>query len=152
MSEQKHIIPLFAPIYRCLSAPSLAIFRIVVGLFLVPHGAQKLFGLFGGGGISGTAQFFTSIGLPVPTLAAIGAGSVEFFGGLLIALGLFTRPAAAAASFLLFVAVVSTHLQNGFFAGNGGYEYAMLWMFATLLFVIRGGEKFSVDRLIGREF
>ncbi len=152
MSEQKYILPFLKPVYSALSVPSLTLLRVVVGLFLVPHGAQKLFGAFGGGGISGTAQFFASVGIPMPTFAAMAAGSVEFFGGILIALGLFTRPAAAAATFLLFTAAATSHFANGFFAMNGGYEYAILWMFATLVFVVRGGECLSVDRLIGREF
>ncbi len=152
MKTQKYILPFLKPLYSSLSEPSLAIFRVIVGLFLVPHGAQKLFGVLGGGGLAGTSAFFESLGMPMPKMAALAAGSVEFFGGILLALGLLTRPAAAATTFLLFVAAYSVHFSNGFFNAKGGYEFAVLWMFATAIFIVRGGGSLSLDRVIGREF
>ena len=86
---------------------------------------------------------------PAPSVLV---GATEFFGGLLIAVGFLTRPAAVAATILLAVAVFKVHMPNGFFNMNGGYEYAMLWGFITLAVAFRGGGALSVDRAIGREF
>ena len=113
----------------------------------MPHGAQKLFGLFGGYGVEaeGTGQFFaTKLGLPA-SLALV-AGLIEFFGGLLLALGLFTRPAAALIAGMMAVAVVTVHLPAGFFWTNGGFEYPLFWGLVALSFVLRGGGRYSLRR------
>lgn len=124
--------------------------RIAAGLFLMPHGAQKLFGWFGGYGLDATAQFFgEQLGLPLPWLAALAAGSVELLGGLALALGLGTRYAAAAIAALLAVAT-TVHLPNGFFWTGGGWEYPVLWTIVVLGFVARGGGRYSLDRLLER--
>ncbi|MFV0431678.1 MAG: DoxX family protein [Alphaproteobacteria bacterium] len=152
MSEQKYFLPFLKPVYNFFSPLAFALLRITTGLFLMPHGAQKLFGALGGKGLAAEATAFAHLGIPMPHLVAAATGSVEFFGGLLIALGLFTRPAAFAATIVLFNAMAIVHLQHGFFAQKGGFEYAALWMIATLFFSVRGGGCLSVDRLIGREF
>jgi putative oxidoreductase len=145
------VIPALKPIYASTSAISETLLRVAAGLFLMPHGAQKLFGLFGGYGLSATADFFqTQLGFSNGYLAALGAGSVEVFGGLLLALGLFTRFAAAAIAVMLLVAS-TVHLGNGFFWSAGGWEYPVLWAIVALTFVARGGGAWSLDRLIGRE-
>jgi putative oxidoreductase len=119
-------------------------------LLLVPHGSQKLSGWFGGSGIAGTEQFFASkLGLP-PWVAVL-AGLVEFGGGLLLALSLVTRVAAVLVMGLMTVAVIQVHLPYGFFWTEGGYEYPLLWGILALSFVIRGGGRFALDALIGRE-
>jgi putative oxidoreductase len=124
--------------------------RVATGLLLVPHGSQKLFGWFGGYGIAGTEQFFESkLGLP-PSVAVL-AGLIEFGGGLLLAIGLVTRVAAGLVLGLMTVAVILVHMPNGFFWTDGGYEYPLLWGILALSFVIRGGGRFSLDALIGRE-
>src|SRR5204862_5519846 len=97
--------------------------RLVVGLTFSAHGAQKLFGAFGGGGLDGTAQMFEKLGLRPGWLHARFAGTAEFAGGLLLALGLFTTPAAAALTAVMIAAVVTVHVRNGFFVTNGGFEY-----------------------------
>jgi putative oxidoreductase len=123
--------------------------RIAAGLLLVPHGAQKLFGWFGGYGLEATGQFFaTKLGLPA-SLALV-AGVIEFFGGLLLAMGLFTRAVAALAFGLMLVAIVQVHLPNGFFWTDGGYEYPLMWGIVALSYVIRGGGRYSVDALTVR--
>src|ERR671933_1624653 len=94
--------------------------RLVVGLTFAAHGAQKLFGVFGGHGIKGTAGFFEQIGLRPGKLHAWAAGSAEFLGGLLIALGLVTPFAAAALIAVMTAAVLSVHLKNGFFVTAKG--------------------------------
>jgi putative oxidoreductase len=101
--------------------------RIVTGLLLIPHGAQKLFGWFGGYGLSGTGEYFaSSLGMSPGILWAGLAGGVEFFGGLALVLGLLTRPAALGVTVLMAVAL-SMHVGEGFFWTNGGYEYPLLW-------------------------
>jgi putative oxidoreductase len=116
----------------------------------MPHGAQKLFGLFGGYGPEATGQFFASK-LGLPASFAVLAGSIEFFGGLALALGLLTRPAAALVFGLMAVAVVQVHLPNGYFWTDGGFEYPLLWAILALSYVVKGGGRYSLDAKIGRE-
>lgn len=147
----KPIIPAVAPLTRALSPLGEPLVRVVTGLFLLPHGTQKLFGWFGGYGLEATGQFFaTKLGLPA-ALATI-AGLIEVFGGLALALGLFTRPAAALVVGLMTVAMIQVHWAAGFFWMTGGWEYTAMWGIAALSFVIRGGGRFSLDALLGREF
>jgi putative oxidoreductase len=125
---------------------SYPIVRITTGLLLVPHGAQKLFGWFGGHGLAGTGQFFADgLGLHPGILFAFLAGAVEFFGGLALALGLLTRPAALAVAVLLAVAL-TVHIPNGFFWTAGGYEYPLMWGLLAVAIFLRGGGGFSLDR------
>lgn len=152
-SQTRPIIPALGPLYAALSPLSYPTIRFFAGLFLVPHGAQKLFGWFGGGGLQGTADGFANhLGLEPGMFFAVLVGATEFFGGLLLAVGFLTRPVAVAATILLAVAAFKVHLANGFFVGNGGYEYALLWGLITLAIAFRGGGELSVDRAIGREF
>lgn len=152
-SKPVRLIPAAAGLTDALSPFVEPGLRVVTGLFLMPHGAQKLFGWFGGPGLGGTAGYFGSkLGLEPGILFAGLAGGVEFFGGLLIVLGLLTRPAAAAATVLLLVATIKVHLPAGFFIFNGGYEYALMWACLVAAFAIRGGGHYSLDAKIGREF
>lgn len=150
-SSQKLIIPALGGLYSATPVFE-ALLRFVVGFWLVPHGAQKLFGMFGGGGISGTAGFFSQIGLEPAVLLATLAGLGEFFGGLFLAIGFLTRPAALVAAIVLLVATFSVHIGAGFFMASGGFEYASLWFFAALYFVFKGGNQYSVDAKLGRAF
>ena len=118
--------------------------RAATGLLLMPHGAQKLFGMFGGGGISGTAGFLESVGYPAPTLMAILIGVAEFFGGLMIAAGFMARFAAVAVAVFMAFAVLF-HLGNGFFWTARGYEYPVLWGIAAIFFAVKGGGAYSID-------
>jgi putative oxidoreductase len=145
-------IPALRPVYLSLSDLAEAGLRVAAGLFLVPHGAQKLFGWFGGYGLEATGQFFqTQLGFANGYLAALGAGSVEVFGGLMLAFGLLTRLAAGAALVMLAVAALAVHLPAGFFWTEGGWEYPALWAILAGYFVVKGGGALSLDRLIGRE-
>ena len=147
------IIPALAPLHRRLSGLSYPMIRFFVGLFLMPHGAQKLFGLFGGGGLQATAEMFgTRLGLEPGLLFAVLVGGTEFFGGLLLAIGFLTRPAAVAVAILMAVAVLKVHVPNGFFWTSGGFEYPLLWGLIALALAFRGGGELSIDRAIGREF
>jgi putative oxidoreductase len=144
-------IPALQSLYDRFAWLSWPLVRFVAGAFLMPHGAQKLFGLFGGE-ISGTAGLFAKIGLEPALPLAYLVGCTEFFGGLLIAIGFLTRPAALATAFLLGIAVVKVHLSNGFFWTKLGFEYPLFWMVVQIAILMRGAGPLSVDRAIGREF
>jgi putative oxidoreductase len=143
-------VPALGRVYAALSPLTLPLLRIATGLLLMPHGAQKLFGAMGGHGLSGTGQFFESLGYSPGLFWALVVGIVEFFGGLAIAVGFATRVAAAAA-FVVLINAVLFHLPNGPFVGNGGYELALLWAVVALVFAVRGGGLLSADRALGRE-
>ena len=121
--------------------------RLGLGTVFVAHGAQKLFGWFGGYGLEATGQWLDSIGLSPGWLMALLAGGGEFFGGLLIIAGLMTRLAALSAAITMLVAIVSVHLANGFFMSNNGYEYAFALLTMTAALIIRGAGSVSLDRL-----
>lgn len=119
--------------------------RIVTGLVLMPHGAQKLFGWFGGYGLEATGQYFeTAVGMSPGYFWALVAGLIEFFGGLALVLGFLTRPAALLVSIFLAVALTQ-HLANGFFWTGGGYEYPLLWAAVAFGIFLRGGDGYSLD-------
>lgn len=122
--------------------------RIPVGIVFAAHGAQKLFGWFGGYGLEGSGQFFASVGLNPGYLLALLAGLAEFFGGLALVAGLLVRPAAAALAFAMLVAIFAVHWGKGFFAASGGYEFALALFAASLSLLFSGGGRFSVDRAI----
>lgn len=115
---------------------ALLVLRLVVGLGFAAHGAQKLFGAFGGHGIDGTAGFFEQLGLRPGRLHARAAGTAEFAGGLLIALGLLTPFAAAALIAVMTAAVLKVHLPNGFFNTAKGFEYNLVLV--AVLFALAG--------------
>ena len=146
----KPLVPAFATIQSKLSPFAEPLVRATTGLFLLPHGAQKLFGAFGGYGVEATGQFFASK-LGLPASFALLAGLIEFVGGLALAFGLLTRVSAALVFGMMAVAVVHVHLANGYFWTDGGYEYPLLWGILALAFVIRGGGRNSLDAAIGRE-
>ncbi|MDF0750897.1 DoxX family protein [Marinobacter sp. 71-i] len=124
------------------------ILRVPVGLILAAHGAQKLFGWFGGYGLEGTGQWLASIGLEPGYLMALLAGGAEFFGGLLLVLGLLTRPAALVTAFTMLVAIFSVHIGNGLFMANNGYEYALTLFVVSLALVVQGAGRFSLDNVL----
>jgi len=125
--------------------------RIPVGIIFAAHGAQKLFGWFGGYGLEGTGQFFGSVGLNPGYLMALLAGLVEFFGGLALVAGVLVRPAAASLSFAMLIAIFAVHWSKGFFVDKGGYEYALALFAASLSLLFSGAGRFSVDRAIAGE-
>ena len=143
-------VPALGRIYAALTPFTLPLLRVATGLLLVPHGAQKLFGALGGYGLAGTGQFFDSIGYSPGVFWALVVGIVEFFGGLALALGLATRVAASLA-FVVLANAVLFHLPNGSFVSDNGYELALLWSLAALVFAVRGGGNLSVDKALGRE-
>jgi putative oxidoreductase len=122
--------------------------RIPVGIIFAAHGAQKLFGWFGGYGLEGTGQFFGSIGLTPGFLMALLAGLAEFLGGLALVFGLALRPAAAALAFAMLVAIFAVHFSKGFFMSSGGYEYALALFAASVALLFSGAGRFSLDRAL----
>jgi putative oxidoreductase len=124
------------------------ILRVPVGLILAAHGAQKLFGWFGGYGLEGTGQWMASIGLEPGYLMALMSGSAEFFGGLALALGLLTRPAALVTAFTMLIAIFSVHISNGLFMSNNGYEYALTLLVVTLALTVQGAGRFALDNAL----
>ncbi len=125
--------------------------RIPVGIILAAHGAQKLFGWFGGYGLEGTRQWMESIGLAPGFLMALLAGSAEFFGGLFLIIGLLTRPAALVSAFTMVIAIFSVHIDNGLFMSNNGYEFALALFAATLALTFQGAGSISVDNVIANK-
>jgi putative oxidoreductase len=124
--------------------------RVPLGIIFLAHGAQKLFGWFGGYGLSGTAQWMDSIGLAPGTLLALLAGGAEFFGGLALLLGLLVRPASVALAFTMLVAIFSVHIGKGLFLTNGGFEYALALLATTVALFISGAGRLSVDGALAR--
>jgi putative oxidoreductase len=121
------------------------VLRIPVGIIFVAHGAQKLFGAFGGYGLEGTGQFMASLGLTPGYLMALLAGGAEFFGGLALLFGLLVRPAAAALAFAMLVAIFSVHIDKGLFMTNNGYEFGLALLAASLSLLVSGAGRLSVD-------
>ncbi|MDD1012606.1 DoxX family protein [Pseudomonas rubra] len=140
----------FNAVFASRAGWGLSIIRILVGIIFMAHGAQKLFGLFGGGGLAGTAQFMESLGLAPGLLMALLSGGTEFFGGLALVIGLLVRPAALALTVTLIVAIFSVHIGNGLFMANNGYEFALALLAGTLAVLVEGAGRGSLDRLIAR--
>ncbi|KFI18667.1 DoxX family protein [Nitrosococcus oceani] len=135
--------------FNRLAPLSYPLVRVTTGLLLMPHGAQKLFGWFGGHGLTATGQYFASnLGMEPGFLFALLAGLIEFFGGLALVLGLLTRPAALIIAIFMAV-IIPVHLPNGFFWSNGGFEYPLMWGLLALAIFFRGGERYSLDRRLG---
>ena len=122
--------------------------RLPIGIIFAAHGAQKLFGWFGGYGLEGTAGWMDSIGLSPGMLMALLAGAAEYFGGLALIVGLLTRPAAAALAAAMLVAIFAVHFENGLFMANNGYEFGLALLAASVSLLFSGAGKLSVDELL----
>jgi putative oxidoreductase len=123
--------------------------RVVLGAIMAAHGAQKLFGWFGGPGLAGTEGWLESMGFKPARLHAVVVGLAEFGGGALLALGLLTPLGAAAVAGVMFVAIATVHWSNGFFNGSGGYEFNLLVAATAIALAITGPGEISIDRLAG---
>jgi putative oxidoreductase len=119
--------------------------RLLVGLGFAAHGSQKLFGWFGGGGPSGTAGYFGSLGYRAPALMALAAGVAELAGGLLLASGLATPLAALLLATVMLNAIVTVKWPQGFF----GYELELLYLTVAIVLVATGPGRLSLDRAFG---
>lgn len=130
-------------------ALGLLIVRLVVGLLFVGHGAQKLFGWFGGYGPKGTGGWLESIGVKPGVVMAVVAGLMELVGGLLFAAGLITPVAAALIVMTMLVAIVKVHGQNGLWATSNGYEYNLVLIAIAIGVALTGAGAYSLDALLG---
>jgi putative oxidoreductase len=119
----------------------LSVLRIIAGFMMVQHGAQILFGVLPQPGMPGAFSPFSLMGV---------AGVLEFFGGLLILLGLFTRPAAFILSGFMAVAYFMAHAPGGFWPVLNKGELAVIYCFVFLFLAAAGGGEWSIDRLLGR--
>lgn len=126
------------------------VLRIPTGIIFVAHGAQKLFGWFGGYGLEGTGQWMASIGLNPGYLMALLAGSAEFFGGLALLVGLLVRPASAVLAFAMLVAIFSVHIGNGLFMSNNGFEFGLALLAVAVSLMVSGAGRASLDAALAR--
>jgi putative oxidoreductase len=130
-------------------AAGLLLIRIVVGLLFAAHGAQKLLGWFGGGGLKGTAAMFDRGGLGPGRITAPLGGAAELLGGLSLALGLLTPLGAIAVLVMMAGAVVAVHGRNGLWNTNGGAEFNIVLGAVALALTLTGPGRWSVDHLAG---
>tara|TARA_R100001143_G_C3359061_1_gene134421 strand:+ start:210 stop:671 length:462 start_codon:yes stop_codon:yes gene_type:complete len=126
------------------------VLRVVAGVIFFAHGAQKLFGWFGGYGLTGTGQFMDSLGLSPGYVMALLAGSAEFFGGLALIIGLVVRPASVILAVTMVVAILSVHIGNGLFMSNNGYEFALALLAMTVSLSFSGAGKLGLDGVLCR--
>ena len=116
--------------------------RIALGIIFIAHGYGKLFG-----GISQTSGFFSGLGIPVAGFFAVVVGIVEFFGGIAVLLGIFTRIAGTLVFVDMLVAFILFHVKQGFFIPEG-FEFVFMLGFGAASLVLSGAGKISLDRLI----
>lgn len=129
----------------------LLILRIALGATLAAHGSQKLFGAFGGHGVAGTGGFFESIGFKPGRPLALLAGLAETVGGIALAFGLLT-PFAAAILLSTMLVAITVHVDKGFFAQAGGYEYPLILAAAVVALAFTGPGAISLDATLGLSF
>lgn len=127
----------------------LLLIRLIFGLTMVAHGAQKLFGWFGGYGLAGTGGFFESLGFRPGRRFAAAAALSEFVGGGLFALGLFGPVGPALILAVMLVASISVHLPNGFFATTNGVELPLLIATTVVGIALIGFGTYSLDAALG---
>jgi putative oxidoreductase len=127
----------------------LLILRLVLGIVFAAHGAQKLFGAFGGGGLKGTTDWMVGMGLRPAWFWALVAGISEFGGGVLLALGFLSPLGALGIVAAMLVAIVKVHWQKGFWNTKGGFEYPLIILAAALALALLGPGAFSLDAALG---
>lgn len=123
--------------------------RVVIGLLLAAHGAQKLFGWFGGYGLAGTGSFFESLGFRPGRFFAAAAGFTELTGGLLLALGLLGPLGPAMIIAVMIVAMATVHWQHGLFSQNNGIELPLVDSVAVAAIALAGNGAYSLDAALG---
>src|SRR3954451_3284572 len=126
----------------------LLIIRLVIGLLFVGHGAQKLFGWFGGYGLKGTGGWFESIGVKPGITMAVFAGLAELIGGILFALGLLTPLAGILIAGTMVMAIIKVHVPNGLWATSNGYEYNLTLLAVAIGIALIGLGQYALDALL----
>ena len=144
INRPRLIVPALGGLYAALHDGAETILRVAAGLLLATHGYGKILNPFGASGMVESLGFYPGA-FWSPLLSA-----TEFFGGILIAIGLFTRPAAFAATIVLAVTVYFHGVVQG--EGLMGAEKSILWTLILFFFVIRGANGHSVDAKLGRQF
>ena len=142
------IVTTLSPDFAALGG-GLLIARLVLGTAMAAHGAQKLFGWFGGHGLAGTGGFFESIGFKPGKLFAAAAGLGELASGTLVALGLFGPVGPAIMVSVMIVAMLTVHRNAGFFAMTNGVELPLLYTAGAVALALTGPGRFSLDALLG---
>ncbi len=127
----------------------LLLLRVVFGLLMAAHGAQKLFGWYGGYGLAGTGGFFEGLGFRPGRFFAAMAGMSEIVSGMLVTLGLLGPVGPALMVSVMIVAAISAHWKNGLFAQVGGIEVALLYGIAAATLAFTGPGSYSIDALLG---
>jgi putative oxidoreductase len=150
IDRPRYLMPGLGGIYAALDAYSWPLIRVATGLFFVPHGLQKVFG-FWGGNLSRFGEGFAKFGLEPGLFWATYIGCLELFGGLLLAIGLFTRPVALLFCGFMAVAAFHVNIARGWFWTGGGMELPLYLLLVCLAILIRGGGALSIDRALGRE-
>ncbi|PFO06583.1 oxidoreductase [Bacillus sp. AFS076308] len=126
----------------------LLIIRLVVGILFIGHGAQKLFGWFGGYGLKGTGGWFDSIGMKPGITMALLAGLTELVGGILFALGLLTPLAGIMIAGTMVMAILKVHAPNGLWATANGYEYNLTLLAIAIGIALIGPGQYAVDAFL----
>jgi len=129
-------------------ASGLLLIRLVVGLLLVGHGAQKLFGWFGGYGPKGTGGWMESIGIKPGVFMAVAAGLMELLGGALFTVGLLTPLAALLITATMLGAIFKVHGPNGIWATANGYEYPLVLIAVVIGIALTGAGSYSIDAIL----
>jgi putative oxidoreductase len=150
MTAPRPYVPAFSGIYAAFDPIALPLLRLTMGLILVPHGCQKLFGWFGGLGFEKFTEIFDKIGWHPAVFWVALVALTESVGGLMLAFGFLTRFAAAAILIFMLNAVWATSVK-GFFWAQGGMEYPILIGVVALVFLIKGGGRYSIDHALGKE-
>lgn len=132
-----------------LLALGLLIGRLVLGLLIAGHGAQKLFGWFGGHGLRGTGRFFETLGYRPGRLFAAAAGLTEMTGGLLIAFGFLGPVGPALVVSVMIVAAISVHWRHGIYAASNGIEMPLLYATGAIALALTGHGLYSLDAITG---
>ncbi|MBT2730380.1 DoxX family protein [Bacillus sp. ISL-75] len=126
----------------------LLIIRVVVGVSFMAHGAQKLFGWFGGYGLKGTGGWMESLGMKPGVMMALMAGLTELIGGLLFTLGLLTPLAGIMIAATMVMAIVKVHASNGYWATQNGYEYNLTLIAVVIGIALIGPGKYALDAFL----
>jgi putative oxidoreductase len=151
------IVPALAPLYQMLAPWAEALLRAVVGLALVPHGLRMAFGFFPGTGgpiknLAMMAEALDRWGYHPGKLWAPLIAATQLIAGPMLALGLFTRAAAAPVFLFLLVSNVERWRVGGYFWNTQGMEYTLMWTAGAFYFLVHGGGIISLDHVIGRAF
>ena len=127
----------------------LLILRLVLGVVFIGHGAQKLFGLFGGGGLKGTTGWIGSMGMRPAWFWGFMASISEFGGGVLLLLGFLNPLGSLGVIAAMLMAIAKVHWTKGFWSAKGGYEFPLMNLAAALAIGFIGAGAFSVDGILG---